>query len=123
LLATQAGMTVILASFAPFTVVWYLSSADYSSAVLFNGIMFALASGASQILLRRYYRPLIQKNVRHRPLLFAWLVVYAFVAIQMAWILRPFIGDPGQPPQFLRSDVFNQNAYEVIVSLAWRGLQ
>ncbi len=23
-----------------------------------------------------------------------WLVVYAFVGVQMAWILRPFIGDP-----------------------------
>src|SRR5436190_1816240 len=83
--ATQAGLTVILAAFAPFTAVWYLSSADYSAAVTFNGVMFLAASASAQILLRRFYGPLIRRNSRHGILLMVWLVVYAFVAIQMAW--------------------------------------
>lgn len=119
LAATQAGLTVILASFAPLTTVWYLSSADYSSAVVFNGLMFLAASGTSQILLRNYYGPLIRRNHRHRWMLVTWLVLYAFVAIQLAWVLRPFIGAPNQPPQFLRPDVFEANAYEVVFRLAW----
>jgi len=118
LAATQAGLTVILASFAPFTAVWYLSSDNYQSAVAFNGVMFAAASVSSQFLLRRYYGPLIRRDSRHRWMLTGWLVVYCFVGIQLAWVLRPFIGDPSSPPQFLRSDVFRENAYEVVFRLA-----
>jgi hypothetical protein len=113
---------VILAAFAPFTALWYLSSADYTAAVTFNGLMFLAASASAQILLRRFYGPLIRRNRRHRVLLAGWLVVYAFVAIQMAWVLRPFIGDPEQPPQFFRPDVFSENAYEVVARLAWQML-
>jgi hypothetical protein len=31
-----------------------------------------------------------------------WLVIYALVGAQMGWILRPFIGSPNMPFQFLR---------------------
>ena len=27
----------------------------------------------------------------------AWLGVYAFVGIQMGWVLRPFVGQPDRP--------------------------
>src|SRR5688572_11763347 len=89
LAATQAALTVILASLAPFTALWYASSGHYQLAILFNAGMFGVASLGAQVLLRRWYRPLIARNPRHRVLLRAWLVVYAFVGIQMAWILRP----------------------------------
>jgi hypothetical protein len=46
----------------------------------------------------------------------AWLVVYAFVGIQMAWVLRPFIGNPDQPTRFFREESWG-NAYEVIFDL------
>ena len=62
LAATQAGLAVILASMAPFTIVWYATSADYSAALRFNAIMFAVASFGAQILLRGYYQPLIRRN-------------------------------------------------------------
>lgn len=32
-----------------------------------------------------------------------WLLIYALVGAQMGWILRPFIGNPGQPFQFFRA--------------------
>ena len=44
LLATQAGLTVILASLAPVTAFWYVSGSGYQQAILFNGMMFAVAS-------------------------------------------------------------------------------
>jgi hypothetical protein len=110
LLATQAGLTIILASFAPFTVVWYASSSNYQGAILFNTLMFGCASLSAQWLLRRFYEPLIARNPRHRMLLRAWLVIYAFVGIQMAWVLRPFIGNPAGPTQFFRQDAWG-NAY------------
>jgi len=117
LVATQAGLTIILAAFAPFTMVWYASNSDYSLAILFNAVMFGLASVAAQWLLRRFYAPLIRKNPRHRLLLRMWLVIYAFVGIQMGWVLRPFIGDPHAPTRFFRAGMWG-NAYEQLAHIA-----
>lgn len=115
LLATQAGFTIFLAAFAPLTLFWYASSPDYARALLFNGCMFAAASIASQRLLRGHYRSLIERNPRHSRMLWAWTGVYALVAIQMAWLLRPFIGAPDRPITFFRPEAW-ENAYLVI----WR---
>ena len=76
------------------TVFWYASSAHYHAAILFNAAMFAVASLASQVVLARGYRPLIARNPKHRWLLRTWIVIYAFVGIQMGWTLRPFVGAP-----------------------------
>jgi hypothetical protein len=110
LLATQAGLAIILASLAPFTALWYASSADYSAAVRFNLLMFFVASLGAQWLLRGYYRPLIERNRKHRWMLWTWLVIYGFVGIQMAWGLRPFVGAPGVRVQFFRESAW-ENAY------------
>ena len=59
LISSQAGLTIVLAALAPYTLLWYASSANYSSALLFNGLMFAVASLAGQVLLRAWYRPLL----------------------------------------------------------------
>ena len=118
LMATQAGLAIVLASLAPLTALWYASSADYSAATMFNALVFAVASFAAQGLLRGYYGPLVARNRKHRWMLWTWLVLYAFVGIQMAWVLRPFIGDPGMPVQFLRQERW-ENAYERVFRLFW----
>lgn len=121
LLRTQAALTVVLASLAPVTAVWYASvpagEAGYEGAKLFNAGMFGVASLAGQAVLRRAYRPLIERDARHRWLLGLWLGIYAFVGVQMAWLLRPFIGDPDLPTRFFRPDAWG-NAYEALWS-AW----
>jgi hypothetical protein len=119
--ATQAGMAVVLASFAPLTVLWYVSSANYNRALLFNGAMFAVASISAQWLLRQYYRPLVARNRRHRWILWGWLAVYTLVAIQMAWLLRPFIGAPAIDVSFLRPEAWD-NAYIKVLQLIGRTL-
>jgi hypothetical protein len=116
LVAAQAGVAIALAACAPLTLFWYASIADYSAAILFNGLIFALASIAGQHLLRGYYRPLILRNPRHGPALWTWLGLYVFVGIQMAWIMRPFVGAPSTPVQFFRSGDW-ENAYVVVVRL------
>ncbi|NOR67149.1 MAG: hypothetical protein GQ528_07320 [Woeseiaceae bacterium] len=118
LLATQAGLTIVLASFAPFTVLWYASSSNYRGAILFNTLMFASASVTAQWLLRRFYEPLIQRDRRHRTLLRVWLAIYGFVGIQMGWVLRPFIGSPDLAPQFLRQQAWG-NAYVKLANMIW----
>jgi hypothetical protein len=122
LVATQAALTIILASLAPLTAVWYLSVAGYRHAILFNALMFAVASVGAQFLLRRLYRPLIERNRKHRMLLRAWLVVFAFVGIQMGWVLRPFIGHPGGRTTFFREGAWG-NAYVEVVKMIREVLQ
>lgn len=121
LLATQAAMTVVLLALAPFTAFWYASSANYEHALLFNGAMFAVASVTAQWVLRRRYRPLIARRPRHMFLLRAWLGIYVFVGIQMAWLLRPFVGSPDLPVQFFREEAWG-NVYEFIARMVWRAL-
>jgi hypothetical protein len=106
----QASLTLVLCSLAPFTLTWYASSDVYPHAILINAAMFGLASLAAQLVLRRLYKPLIARNVRHRTLLRAWLVLYAFVGIQLGWVLRPFIGMPGSAVTFFRQGAWG-NAY------------
>ena len=110
---------IVLASLAPYTAMWYVSFDDHGIAVLFNGAMFALASGAAQIALLRLYRPLIARRRRHRPLWAIWLVLYVFVGVQLAWVLRPFVGTPGLPTQFFRDDSWS-NAYVAIAQMIWK---
>lgn len=118
LISAQAALTIVLASLAPLTAFWYASWSAYESAVLFSGVMFAIAGAAAQIVLRRLYRPLIERRPRHRVMLRLWMVIYAFVAVQMAWVLRPFIGAPTGPTRFFREEVWG-NAWEVIARLIW----
>ena len=120
-LGTQAAIAIILAALAPYTAVWYLSTTDYHEATTFNALMFAIASIAAQWQLRRRYRALEAKNRRHAAMRRIWVVLYAFVGIQMGWFLRPFIGDPARTPAFLRSDAFG-NAYVVVAETVWKAL-
>lgn len=113
LLASQAVLAMLLASFGPFTLLWYASSADYSHALLFNGAMFGLASISAQRVLSRLFKPLIERDPRHRTMLKVWLITYAFIGIQMGWLLRPFVGNPDDPTTFLRREAWG-NAYEVV---------
>ena len=118
----QAGLAITLASLAPFVSLFYVSTVNYGWAILFNASMFAIATCCGQVLLRRFYRPLILANRRHRSLLGVWVIVYAFIAIQMAWVLRPFVGEPGGPTSFFRAGAWG-NAYVVVWDLAWNSVR
>jgi hypothetical protein len=121
LMAAQAGLAIVLASLAPLTVVWYASSGNYGDALRFNGAMFAVASIAGQWLLRDHYRLLIERDARHRWMFWLWLAIYIFVAIQMAWVLRPFVGAPSAPVEFFRRDKWG-NAYLVVARLIYEAV-
>ena len=116
ILAGQAGLSIALASLSPLTRVWYFSTLDYRQALLFNTAMFTVATIAGQIVMLRYYRVLIAQHRYHRIMLYAWLVFYAFVGIQMGWTLRPFVGSPGLAVTFFREGPFT-NAYVVMAGL------
>ena len=75
-----------LASCVPLTALAYVSSTDYNFAIAFNGVVFLIASVAGQVTLSRHYAPLIARNPRHRLGRRAWLVLYVFVAVQLAFV-------------------------------------
>jgi hypothetical protein len=113
---SQAVLIVALASMAPLTAVWYVSVPDYSDAILFDAGIFLIASGSAQWALRRAYWPLVERHPRHARMLRVWMVVYAFVGIQMGWVLRPFVGSPDAATTFFRRDAFT-NLYVYLIHL------
>jgi hypothetical protein len=113
LLASQATLAVCALSLAPLVIVVYVSSDSYRLAVVFNGIVLLAATLGGQVTLSRHYARLIARNPRHRLARRAWLVLYVFVAIQLAWVLRPFIGWRGMTTSFLRQETWD-NAYVIV---------
>ncbi len=123
--ATQAGSAVVLAGLSPVTLWFYASCGSYQAVLLFNLGMFAVAWVAAQRIVSRYYAPLVAQRAGHRRLLRVWFVLYGFVGIQMAWLLRPFVGAPNLPVTFFREGAWG-NAYVVVASLlasVWRQMQ
>jgi hypothetical protein len=116
IITAQMGMTILLSSLAPITILWNVGAENHTQTILFNAVMFGIALIGSQILLRRHYRPLITKDMRHRLLLTVWGGLYAFTGIQLAWVLRPFIASPDRPITFFREDSWG-NAYMVVFQL------
>ena len=111
-------MAVVLAALAPITLWAYASSSDYDLAILLNGVIFLVATLVGQVVLSRHYRPLVARNPRHRVGKAAWLTLYVFVAIQLAWVLRPFVGSPGLHVSFFRADAWS-NAYVSLFRRIW----
>ena len=125
ILLAQAGLVIVLLSLAPITLFVYVSVSPlqqgYSLAVLWNTFAFGGASVSAQLLLRKNYRQLIRQNPKHRWMIRIWIFVYAFVGIQMAYVLRPFIGSPGSAISFFREDPF-ENAYIKVLRLFWEAV-
>jgi hypothetical protein len=119
LLSAQSALTLVLAGLAPFTLFWYGCGATYGQALAFNSLMFGLSSLSVQVLLKRLYRPLIERDSRHAWMVRVWLVIYTFIGIQMGWVLRPFIGSPKLGTAFFREEAWG-NAYLEIFDLFYR---
>jgi len=117
-IAAQATGAICLAAFGPLTLVFYASSGNYDQAIVVNGLMFLLGTVAGQVTLARHYRPLIARSRRHRIGQVTWVVLYVFVAVQLAWVLRPFVGSPNIPTRFFREEAWS-NAYVVVFGRVW----
>jgi len=110
LAAAQAAFAAILAAMAPFTLVFYASGLSYRGALILNLSLFALAGLAAQNVARGRLQSLLKRESRHFKLWSIGFAMWAFVAVQLAWNLRPFIGSPDVAVQFLRPDAFS-NVY------------
>lgn len=116
ILAAQTALAVALASMGPLIRFIYFCGVDHRWALLSNAAVFSVATAVAQVMLFRRYRPLIRRTPHHRITLWFWIVLYAFVGMQMGWMLRPFVGSPGMAVTFFRNEPFT-NAYVEIFRL------
>lgn len=100
-LGTLALTSVLLAAFVPITAFFLISGANYYFQHLLNiaiaglaGLfgMYALHEGLSVVCEKRGVYPRKALTIMR-----AWAVLFAFVGIQLAWNLRPFLDDRHQP--------------------------
>lgn len=117
-IAAQATVGVALAGMAPVILFAYRTTDNYRLAIVINGVLFLLATLAGQVTLNRHYERLVARNPLHNIGRVAWITLYVFVAIQSAWVLRPFVGSPGMASQFLREDPWS-NAYNEVFHDVW----
>lgn len=116
ILSAQGTVAVALCAEAPLTAFTYACGVSYPAALLWNAFAFGLAALCGQTTLARHYRILVARDRRHRTTLLLWFALYAFVGIKVGWVLRPFVGDPALPTEFLREGKWLENPY---TSLFW----
>ena len=116
-LAALSLTAILLAAFVPVTVFFLITGANYYFlqllhvvAVLVAGLfgMYALHEGLSVVCEKRSVYPRKALTIMR-----VWAVLFAFVGIQMAWNLRPFLGDRGEPFRVFRS--YEGNFYTAVV--------
>lgn len=122
LLGFQSIASIVLAATAPVTELMNLTTNNYHFILLWNGLLFFVASVSGHYMMRRYYEPLVRRHARHATLRRVWILLYTFVGIQMAWVLRPFVGAPGMPFQLFRDQAWG-NAYVEVLRLILRVLR
>lgn len=85
------------------------------SLVLLSTVVLVAYAGivANYRLLRLLIALCVSKPAAHR-VFWSWLAGNLFLGAQLSWILRPFIGSPGLPVQFLRDDPLRGNFYESV---------
>ena len=77
------------------------------AAISFAGVV------ANRRLLRLLER-LAGRASSARAILFAWLGGNLLLGSQLAWVLRPFVGAPSLPVEFLRADPLHGNFFEAV---------
>src|SRR5438034_1333721 len=109
--------SVLLAAFVPITLFFLVTGANYYFQHLLNiaiaGVaglfgMYALHEGLSVVCEKGGVYPRKALTI-----MLAWAVLFAFVGIQLAWSLRPFLGDRNQP--FRVFGTYQGNFYAAVI--------
>src|SRR3989441_11729549 len=108
---------ILLVAVVPITVFFLLTGANYYFLTLLHVVivlgaglvgMVALHDGLASACEKRGVYPKKAMTIMK-----VWAVLFAFVGIQMAWNLQPFVGDRGQPFQLFRHN--EGNFYTAVV--------
>lgn len=91
------------------------NSVTHAAVLLLLVATIAFAGIAANLRLWQLLRHLAGQQAAAWRVLLAWLAGNLLLGSQLSWILRPFIGSPGLPVQFLRADAFNGNFFETVL--------
>jgi len=109
--------TILLAAFIPIVVFFVITGSDYYFLQLLHVVIVFISGVFGLYVLHEGLSVVCEKyGVYPRKamtIMRAWVVLFAFVGIQMAWNLRPFLGDRHQPFQIFRH--YEGNYYTAIV--------
>lgn len=115
-------VAIILGAFSPLMLflVWNtppisqqeLASSSHSFILLMQVLVISFAGIVANLRLVQLLQRLSGSQEIARKILFAWLAGNLFLGSQLSWILRPFIGAPDLPIQFLRLNAFQGSFYE-----------
>ncbi len=94
------------------------SSGTYSIILLAHVASIASAGIAGNVRLLQLLRELGGSASAARRVLLAWFADNLFLGSQLSWLLRPFIGSPDLPVEFLRRTAFQGNFYEAVARSA-----
>jgi hypothetical protein len=128
LLAVLMSFTIaaaILGAFSPllYFLIWNTpallagaatNTSSHSLVLVSETGIIAFAGIVANVRLVQLLRELSGSAPAARKVLFAWLAGNLLLGSQLAWTLRPFVGSPGLPVQFLRDDPFHSSFYEAI---------
>lgn len=118
LVCAAATTVTVLASMGTVAFFFALTSISYTFIVLMHVAFFAYAGLIGIGFLQRCISMMGNDSSVLTPnrLLFLWLCLYGFVGTQLAWVLRPFVGNPKIPYTIFRPR--EGNFYEAV----WRSL-
>ena len=86
----------------------------YNAILLCHVLVIALAGSTGNLRMYQYLAGLGNNPAAARRVLWAWLTVNLLLGSQLSWNLRPFIGSPDLPVQFLRAAAFQGNFFEAV---------
>ena len=108
---------VLLAAVVPITVFFLLTGADYYFLELLHVVIVLAAGLAGMAVLHEGLSFACEKRGvyprKAMTIMKIWAVLFAFVGVQMAWNLRPFVGDSGKPFMVFRH--YEGNFYTAII--------
>ena len=121
-LMSHTVTAAILGAFSPvvFFLIWNAppmtahSGATYDLIMLTHVLMISFAGTVGNLRLAQLLQRVSGSVAISRRVLLGWLAGNFLLGSQLSWILRPFIGAPDLPVQFLRDHPLDGNFYETI---------
>ncbi|MDJ0675171.1 MAG: actin-binding WH2 domain-containing protein [Calothrix sp. MO_167.B42] len=107
LLTAVSVISVLLFSFAPVTLFFLITTPNsYQFFKILNVLIFGITGSFGVKFLYDGMQLLSKKDEvgkgTRTTILRSWLLLYAFVGMQLGWFLRPFFGSPGSEFQLFR---------------------
>ncbi|NOY75548.1 MAG: hypothetical protein GXP32_07120 [Kiritimatiellaeota bacterium] len=87
--------------------------------ILSDVFVIAFAGGVANLRLFNLLKHLNNSGALAARILFSWLAGNLLLGGQLSWIMRPFIGTPSAPVEFIRNNPLDGNFFETVWHLCW----